>query len=60
MVSSSIYLKKNTGDSKIDYKDHFIHPKRITEKVEEEELCEDSPGYNRSTIEPENKHITLK
>lgn len=53
VVDSSIYIKKNTGDS-------FIHPKSFTEKVEEEELSRDSPGYNQITILADSNRMTLQ
>ncbi len=60
MVSSSIYVKKNTGNSNIDNKDHLNHLKRITEKVEEEELFEDSHGFNRIRNLADSNRITLQ
>jgi hypothetical protein len=60
VVSSTIYLKKNTGDSNIVHKDHFIKPKRITEKVGEEELSKDSPGDNHITILADTNRVTLQ
>jgi hypothetical protein len=60
IVVSSFYIKKNTGDSNFDCKDHYTHPKRIKEIAEEEELSEESPGYNRITISSGNNHINLQ
>jgi hypothetical protein len=53
VVDSSIYFKKNNGDS-------FIHQKKFTKKVEEEELSGDSPGYNRITILADSNRVTLQ